>query len=57
LIEFRFGLYPLTARDAWADNMVEFFDFSNPAWLTPPTLPAQPSDALYDFSAELNAQQ
>lgn len=57
LIEFRFGLPSLTARDAWADSMLEFFDFSKPAWLTPPALPAQPSDELCDFSAELNGQQ
>jgi phospholipase C len=56
LIEFRFGLPPLTARDAWADNMIEFFDFTNPAWLTPPTLPAQPSDAPCNFDAELTGQ-
>ena len=57
LIEYRFGLPSLTARDAWADNMIEFFDFSQPAWLTPPALPAQPSDALCYFNAELNGQQ
>jgi phospholipase C len=57
LIEFRFGLPALTARDAWADNMIEFFDFSKPAWLTPPSLPAQPTNAPCDFSLELNGQQ
>lgn len=41
LIETRFGLPPMTQRDAWADDMTEFFDFSNPYWLTPPALPAQ----------------
>jgi phospholipase C len=39
LVETRFGL---TARDAAADDMTEFFDFSNPAWMTPPPLPQQP---------------
>lgn len=56
LIETRFGLSPLTARDAWADDMVEFFDFTNPAWQTPPSLPAQPTNQTCDFGAELNGQ-
>lgn len=41
LIETRFGLPPLTQRDAAQMDMTEFFDFKNPAWLTPPTPPAQ----------------
>ncbi|MCU1272559.1 MAG: hypothetical protein JWN74_3853 [Acidobacteriaceae bacterium] len=42
LIEDRFNVAPLTLRDANADNMMEFFDFSGaPPLLTPPTLPAQ----------------
>lgn len=41
LIETRFGLAALTARDAAQMNMTEFFDFTNPPWLTPPTPPAQ----------------
>ncbi len=57
LIETRFGLPPLTARDAWADDMTEFFDFSSPSWQTPPPLPAQPTGELCSFSAELNGQQ
>ncbi|MGZ4832802.1 MAG: hypothetical protein ACXVZQ_07725, partial [Terriglobales bacterium] len=56
LIETRFGLSPLTARDAWADDMTEFFDFANPAWQTPPSLPAQPTNQTCDFGAELNGQ-
>lgn len=36
LIETRFSLPPLTARDAAADNMMEFFNFASPAWITPP---------------------
>lgn len=56
LIETRFGLPPLTARDAWADDMTEFFDFTNPAWQTPPPLPPQPTGATCDFNAELNGQ-
>jgi phospholipase C len=41
-IETRFNLPPLTQRDAAQDNMLEFFDFSAPALLNPPPLPAQP---------------
>ncbi|MGH9497922.1 MAG: alkaline phosphatase family protein [Terriglobales bacterium] len=41
LIETRFNLPPLTKRDAAQMDMTEFFDFSNPVWLTPPSPPAQ----------------
>jgi phospholipase C len=41
-IETRFGLPSLTARDANDSDMLDFFDFSNPAWMTPPTMPVQP---------------
>ncbi len=41
-IETRFGLNPLTKRDASQPNMTEFFDFNNPPWATPPTPPQQP---------------
>jgi phospholipase C len=40
-IETRFNLSPLTKRDAAQMDMTEFFDFTNPAWLTPPNPPAQ----------------
>jgi phospholipase C len=40
-IETRFGLSALNARDAAQPDMTEFFDFSNPPWLTPPTPPVQ----------------
>ena len=43
LIEDRFGVASLTARDAAADNMMEFFNFSNPPWMTPPKLKPQPA--------------
>ena len=57
LIEVRFGLPPLTARDAAADDMTEFFDFGNvPAWLTPPPLPAQPTNGLDDPTKEAPPQ-
>jgi phospholipase C len=41
LVETRFGLASMTARDAAQIDMTEFFDFSNPPWMTPPTPPAQ----------------
>jgi phospholipase C len=39
-IEYRFGLPSLSNRDAAADPMLEFFDFTTPAFATPPSLPA-----------------
>ena len=45
LIETRFGLPSLTARDAAQIDMSEFFDFVNVPWKTPPTPPAQPTSA------------
>jgi phospholipase C len=41
LIETRFQLPALTKRDAAQMDMTAFFDFNNPAWMTPPTPPAQ----------------
>ena len=41
LIETRFGVRPLTKRDAAQPNMSEFFSFNFPPWMTPPTPPAQ----------------
>jgi phospholipase C len=53
LIEDRFNLTPLTLRDANADDMMEFFDFSGaPPLLTPPTLPAQPTNGVCDHNKE-----
>jgi phospholipase C len=40
-IETRFGLPSLSARDAAQMDMTEFFDFSTPPWMTPPTPPVQ----------------
>jgi phospholipase C len=40
-IETRFNVLPLTARDAAQIDMTEFFDFTNPVWITPPTPPVQ----------------
>ncbi len=57
LIETRFNLAPLTARDAAADDMTEFFDFVNPpAFLTPPALPAQPVTGLDDITKQAPPQ-
>jgi phospholipase C len=57
LVETRFNLAPLTARDAAADDMTEFFDFVNPpAFLTPPTLPAQPVTGLDDITKQAPPQ-
>ncbi len=41
LIETRFGLPSLTARDAAQPDMTEFFDFVKVPWSTPPTPPRQ----------------
>src|SRR5207245_7394436 len=41
LIETRFKLPNLTARDAAQPDMTEFFDFDNMSWATPPTPPKQ----------------
>jgi phospholipase C len=41
LIETRFNVVPLTQRDAKADDLTEFFNFSSPFWLTPPALQTQ----------------
>jgi phospholipase C len=40
-IETRFNLNSLNSRDAAQPDMSEFFDFTNPPWMTPPNPPAQ----------------
>jgi phospholipase C len=50
-IEDRFGLPSLTRRDAAQPSMSEFFDFSSPSWMTPPTPPAQPTNGTCVDSA------
>ena len=45
-IETRFHLRSLTLRDANQPDMTEFFDFSHPDWLTPPTPPVQPTNGV-----------
>ncbi len=39
LIETRFKVPALSARDAAQMDMTEFFNFSNPPWMTPPSPP------------------
>jgi phospholipase C len=43
-IEKRFGLPALSRRDAAANPMLEFFDFSRPSFKVAPALPAAPLD-------------
>ena len=50
LIETRFSLPHLTARDAAQTDMTEFFDFAMPPWTTPPTPPQQPATLPCDFT-------
>jgi phospholipase C len=52
LIEIRFNVTGLTARDINADDMMEFFDFSNSYWLNPPPLPTQPTNGTCNYSLE-----
>ena len=49
LLEARFGMGAMTARDANAWPLLDFFDFSKATFLTPPTLP-EPS-AMTDVIA------
>jgi phospholipase C len=45
-IETRFGLPSLTARDAAANPMLEFFDFEDPSFMQPPSLPVATIDPV-----------
>jgi phospholipase C len=45
LIEYRFGLAPLTRRDAFAQNIGKSFDWTSKPHLTPPSLPDPPAVA------------
>ncbi len=49
LIETRFGLQPLTKRDAAQMDMTEFFDFPNTPWATAPTPPSQPTTGACNY--------
>jgi phospholipase C len=53
-IETRFGLPPLTFRDAAANNMFEFFNFSQASFAVPPVLPPATIDPA-QFAACLTA--
>lgn len=53
-IETRFGLPALTGRDANSDAMLDFFDFANPPFLTPPTLVDAPVDATALTTCQTN---
>jgi phospholipase C len=47
LVETKFNLPALTARDANADNLLDSLDFEHdPAFLTPPSLPASRSNGV-----------
>ena len=51
-IETNFKVPSLTRRDAQAADMSEFFDFTKPSLLTPPTLPRQPTNGNCDQTQE-----
>jgi phospholipase C len=53
LVEKRFNLPALTARDGWANtsDMSDFFDFQNVPWATPPQNP--PSDSAQECTDTL----
>jgi phospholipase C len=56
-IENRWGLTPLTRRDAASNDLSDFFDFSHPSLLTPPTLPPaviDPAHAVQCLTAPPN---
>ncbi len=51
LVEERFNLQPLNARDGWSNtsDMSDFFDYQNPPWTTPPqNPPTDPAGSCYD---------
>ena len=50
LIETRFGLPNLTARDKAQMDMTEFFDFAGKPWATPPSPPSQPTSMPCDYT-------
>ena len=52
-IETRFNLPALTRRDAAANNMLDFFDFTSPHRLNVPPLPSQPTSGTCDMNQEL----
>ncbi len=59
LVETKWNLPPLTARDAAANDMLDLVDLSSkPAFLTPPPLPTAADPATWTVaSCELNSSQ
>jgi phospholipase C len=56
LIEERFGLAALTARDAsQADMSTDFFDFVNMPWATPPSQSSVPQQPVPNNNCSLAA--
>jgi phospholipase C len=49
-IETKWNLPAMTMRDANADNLLDFFDFSSPAFATPPQLAAPKNPAVSDVA-------
>ncbi|PYX65413.1 MAG: hypothetical protein DMG74_08900 [Acidobacteria bacterium] len=49
LIETRFKLANLSKRAAAQVDMSEFFDFTNPPWMTPPSSPLQDTTKLCNY--------
>ena len=56
-VETRFGMPNLTQRDANANDMTEFFDFTNPPRLAIPPLPDQPTSVPCDNSLQTDPSQ
>jgi phospholipase C len=56
-IETRFGMSPLTGRDANANDMTEFFDFVSPPRVALPSLPDQPTSAPCDRTLQTDPNQ
>jgi phospholipase C len=52
LIEKRFNVPALSARDANAPDMTEFFDFSSPHFAAPPPTLPQPTNGTCSYSME-----
>jgi phospholipase C len=53
MIEYRFGIAPLTRRDAYAQNIARSFDFESKPRLEPPALPTPPVVAGHQCSNQL----
>ncbi|MGZ6536595.1 MAG: hypothetical protein ACXVEG_12295 [Actinomycetota bacterium] len=52
--ELRFGLQPLTKRDAAAAPLLEMFDFDHAPFAQPPTLAAAVIDPAHALDCEQN---